>query len=303
MATRQRKNRKVAILGLEKITATEIYSLFVSGRISEVVLVGTGGRQLIREFRELNSMVPLSTTVTLDRGDIADCLDAEIAVIGGSADAGGGTLVDLRKGIEGVRQTVASLFAAGFPGIILVTGSPIEVLVRAAAEAAGIPSEKVVGIGNRTDLGAVVSRTASCRTLPAAERPAPTELPKGWCTAASSEVRYVDSCTPNCPYFESLAARPGVSSPFAEEGRRRTPQNLAACVTQVCESVIDDMHTAVPVFVYDDGRVMLQMRMITRDGLANRSNDPEEILPPQDEAANTIWSMVNADRSVQARST
>ena len=62
MATGNPKNRKVAIIGLEAVSATEIYSLFVSGRISRVVLVGSEARRLISEFRELQAMVPLSTT-------------------------------------------------------------------------------------------------------------------------------------------------------------------------------------------------------------------------------------------------
>lgn len=304
MATRQLENRKVAVIGLDGITATEIYSLFVSGRIRNVVLAGAGAKQLIREFRELRAMVPLSSPVTLTQGSIEDCAAAEIAVIFGSAHAGCGTLVDLRRSAESIRRAVDSLVRTKFSGIILVTGSPIELLVRVAVEASAFPIEKVFGIGNRTDLAAVVERISSRRETSPAKAPiyAGTELPKGWCTAASSEVRYVDTCSADCPFFESLMSSAGVSRPYIEESRPRSPQKLAACVTQVCESVIDDLHTATPVFVYDDGIVAPRTCVITRDGLANGLPNPAESESARERAAaETIWSMVITDRLSEAR--
>ena len=304
MATEQPENRKVAVIGLESITATEIYSLFVSGRIKDVVLVGTRAKQLINEFREIHAMVPLSTSVTIHRGSIDECASAGIAVIGGSADAGCGTLVDLRKAVTDVRQAVTSLYRGGFSGIILVTGSPIELLVRAAAECSAFPKQKIFGIGNRTDLSSVVSRLSHGRN-PQGMRSSVssgTELPKGWCTAAASDVRHIDQCTPDCPFFESLLAKQSVNSRFASEVQARSPQKLAACVTQVCESVIDDLHTAAPVFVYKDGIVEPSVRVISRDGLENGLPDPTESATGQDKiAADAIWSMVNADSIADAR--
>ena len=303
MAAGQVENRKVAIVGLEAITATEVYSLFVSGRIREVILVGAAAKRLIREFKELNAMVPLTAPVTLIEGSINDCISAGIAVVGGSTDAGCGTLVDLRKAVDEVQLAVQSLQAAGYSGIILVTGSPIELLVRAAVENSTFSHEKIFGIGNRTDLSSVVSRMSDRRRLPQAPPSVPSgsELPRGWCTAASSEVRYVDRCTPDCPFFESLVASPGVSKPFVEEDQRRSPQKLAACVTQICESVIDDLHTAAPVFVFSDGFVSPRTCVITREGLTNGVPDPAESGGRRDAAADAIWSMVNADTVVEAR--
>lgn len=304
MATEQPENRKVAVIGLESITATEIYSLFVSGRIRDVVLVGAGAGRLMKEFRELHAMVPLYSAVKLSQGNIDDGASAGISVIGGSADAGCGTLVDLRKAVAEVRQAVTSLYLTGFSGIILVTGSPIELLVRAAAECSAFPNQKIFGIGNRTDLSSAVLRLSHGRA-PQGMRPnvpSGTELPQGWCTAASSDVRHIDQCTPDCPFFESLLAKPSVAADFAAETQDRSPQRLAACVTQVCESVIDDLHTAAPVFVYKDGIVEPSVRVISRNGLEDGIPDPTGSIAGRDRmAADTIWSMVNADNIANAR--
>ena len=303
MATDNPENRKVAIIGLEAVTATEIYSLFVSGRIRDVVLVGSEAKRLIGEFRELQTMIPLSATIKLGAGAINDCSSAGIAVIGGSADSGCGTLVDLRKAVARIRQTVTSLRSTGFSGTVLVTGSPIELLVRAAVETKSFPYQKIFGIGNRTDLSSVVPRISDRWITPGKGSSVhrETDLPKGWCTAASSDVRYVDRCTADCPFFESLMARPGVSAPLAGEGQDRSPQKLAACVTQICESVIDDLHTATPVFVYKDGLVESRVCVITRDGLENELQTAAGPGRPQDTIADEIWSMVNADPISEAR--
>ena len=303
MATDNPKNRKVAIIGLEAVTATEIYSLFVSGRIRDVVLVGPEAKRLIGEFRELQTMIPLSAAVKLGAGTVRDCSSARVAVIGGSADRDFGTLAGLRKAVSQVRQTVTSLCSAGFAGIILVTGSPIELLVRAAVESSSFPSQKIFGIGNQTDLSSVVPRISDRWITPeeGASFCSETELPKGWCTAASSDVRYVDRCTADCPFFESLMAMPGVSAPLTGEGRDRSPQKLAACVTQICESVIDDLHTATPVCVSKDGLVESSVRGITRDGLENELPAAARPVRPRDTVADEIWSMVNAEPISEAR--
>ena len=303
MATENPKNRKVAIIGLQAVNATEIYSLFVSGRIREVVLVGSEAKRLIGEFRELKAMVPLSSSAELGQGTINDCVSAGIAVVGGAADSGCGTLVDLRKAVDTIRRTVTDLHTAGFSGIILVTGSPIELFVRAAVECSSFPSHKIFGIGNRTDLSSVVSRLSQRRIAPIAGSSAHsgTELPKGWCTAASSDVRYVDRCTAECPFFESLLAKTGVSDPLSADLQDRSPQRLAACVTQVCESVIDDLHTTAPVFVYKDGNVESSVYVITRDGLENELQTATGAESPRDRIADEIWSMVNADPVAEAR--
>lgn len=306
MATREPENRRVAVVGLEGITSTEIYSLFVSGRIRDVVLAGAGAKRLIREFRELHAMVPLSTSVNITQGTIEDCARSEIAVIAGSAHAGCGTLVSLRTAVEEIRRAVVSLERSNFSGVILVIGSPIELLVRVAVEASAFPKEKVFGIGNRTDLGAVVSRISGRSNTSPAQLPINigTELPKDWCTASSIEVRYIDSCSADCPFFESLIASPSVARAYVDDSRPRSPQKLAACVTQVCESVVDDLHTAASVFVYKDGVVAPHTCVITRDGLANGlPNEAQTNSPRERVAADAIWSMVNTDRFVQARGT
>ena len=305
MATDNPKNRKVAIIGLQAVTATEVYSLFVSGRIREVVLVGSEASRLIVGFRELHAMVPLPTKIGLDPGTIDNCVSAGIAVVGGAADSGCGTLVDLRKAVAEIRRTVSDLHNAGFSGIILVTGSPIELLVRAAVESSAVPSQKIFGIGNRTDLSSVVSRLSHRRNAPmdGSSVHSGTQLPRGWCTAASSDVRYVDRCTADCPFFESLIARPDLTAPVAGDVQDRSPQRLAACVTQVCESVIDDLHTTAPVFVYKDGLVESSVCVITRDGLENELQTASATGHPRDIFADEIWSMVNADPVAEARCT
>ncbi len=303
MATDNPKNRKVAIIGLKAVTATEVYSLFVSGRIREVVLVGSEAARLVGEFRELQAMVPLSNKVELGQGTIDDCVSAGIAVVGGAADSGCGTIVDLRGAVAEIRRTVTGLHNAGFSGIILVTGSPIELLVRAAVESSSFPSHKIFGIGNRTDLSSAVSRLSHRWNVPISGSAvhSGTELPKGWCTAASSDIRYVDRCTADCPFFESLLAKPGLSVSSAAEMQDRSPQRLAACVTQVCESVIDDLHTAAPVFVYKDGLVESSVCVITRDGLENELRKAAGPESPRNKFADEIWSMVNADPIAETR--
>lgn len=299
MATGNGKNRKVAVIGLDSVTATEIYSLLVSGRIRDVVLVGAGGGRLIREFSDLRSMVPLSTPANVAKGTIQDAAGAEIAVISQRRADATDSLPRLQRSVAMVRTAVDDLVKAGFSGVILVTGSPIEILVRAAVEASKLPAERVFGIGNRTELCSIVSRLSEKGSLPLRrhETLPGTELPKGWCTAAGTEVTFIDTCRADCPFFESLIAEPSVAERYREGRKNHSPQRLAACVTQVCESVIDDLLTVTPVFVFRDGAVVRCTCTIDHSGAGkNAPLEEEPIAPGELAAAEKIWTMVNADR-------
>lgn len=295
MAVDHVTNRKVAILGLEAITATEIYSLLVSGRIRTVVLVGDRSAQLIKETREIRSFLPISIDAELVDGRIADCEDADIAVIGGPAGTNINSLDELRNRALAVRRAARGLKVSGFFGVIVITGSPIEILVRAAVEGSAFPKEKVFGIGNSSDIASLIGRFSACEnvtTEPAQER-CNSELPLGWCTAAGAEVSYIDSCSTDCPFFETLMASPAVAKPYFEGERPRSPQRLAACVTQVCEAVVDDLHTVMPVFVSKDGPVESSTCVITRDGVKEKLPDSGSANPLADGAnLERLWSMV-----------
>lgn len=298
MATASGKNRKVAIIGLEAVTATEIYSLLVSGRIQNVVLVGTGARKLLQELNGLRAMVPLSTPAVVEKGSIRECLTAEIAVVSSPANIADATIAEIRRAVAQLRTSIDELREIGFSGVILVTGSPIEILVRAAVEGSGFPAERVFGIGNRSDFSAVISGLSDTGSLPLTPviDHTSTAIPKGWCTAAGANVSYIDSCRSDCPFFETVAAAPKVAAPYHDCGQFNSPQRLAACVTQVCESVIDDLFTIAPVFVFRSGAVIRCACTIDHSGIGKGPASGEETIAPNDRAAaEKIWSMVNAD--------
>jgi hypothetical protein len=298
MAIEQGKNRKVAVVGLDAVTGTEIYSLLVSGRIEQIVLVGQRAGKLLADFNGLRSMVPLSTNAKVLIGSIEDCADAAIAVVGGAKNPNVLSLKGLQMAVKKVSEHVAALREHGFCGVILVAGSPIEVLVRAAIEASGLPDQKVLGIGNGSDLGALISEFDNeCKSPSSVSlRHESSGLPDGWCTAACTNVSYVDSCNADCPFFEALTSQPGVARHYQEDALYRSPQKLAACVTQVCESVVDDLQTIAPVFVFRDGWVSRSMCVLRSGGADKRiASEKDEPSKGDQASAERLWSMLNLD--------
>lgn len=267
MLEEKERSRKVAIVGLDQITATNIYSLLVGGRIHEVILVGGRARQLISDLKELRSIVPLSTPSKVVKGTFSDCSDASVAVITSGSDSRGGAydLEHLRQDAASIRDAISGLKNSGFAGILLVTRQPVEILTQIAiAESKFLPF-RVFGLGGHEDLAGFLPGKAGTATAAEAvpdDRPSAT-----WCTALDMEVSHLDSCTPDCPYFETMLANPGLGKGDSCKSISRSPERLAACVTQICEAVIDDLHTVIPVFVMDDGFVRMAPCVIGNRGI------------------------------------
>lgn len=268
METESQKSRKVALIGLAQISAIDVYSLLVAGRIGEVVLVGKEARKLISDLNGLRSTVPLASPARVWKGEIPDCADAAVAVLSLTDESEVSSSVSHRTmdAASRMRSLVGRLRDAGFKGVLLVTRKPVELLTAVALEESGFSRGRVFGLGWMPE--ASVGNVEGIRSTDS--EPFHSDNGKAssaWCTAVGSEVSNADICTADCPYFDTLLSNPGLRHGGNCSNHKDSPEKLAACVTQICEAVIDDLNFVMPIITVDTGTASLKPCVVGKDGI------------------------------------
>lgn len=241
---------QVAIFGCAQVKAAEVYSLLQGGAPERVLLVGDGCDRLRGEIMELQSAVPLARPVRIDTGSCEEAARAGIVVIAAAAAADQPmpeTPLDmLAKNASVIREICEKLKLSGFDGIILVTTNPADILAQVALEASGLPPSRVIGSG-------IGWAEAGFQAAGGGESGLPETAT--WCAALNGSPPLVDFCQPNCPDFglmlEALDRRTAPKEK-TEKGCAYCP--AGTCVNRICEAVLLDGRTVLPVFALADGQ-------------------------------------------------
>ena len=235
--------RRIAIIGCSNVAPASVYSLGHCGAVDEVVLVGEGQRRLCAGIEGLVSEFPLKHPfqITFGTYDYLDKADIVLIAVGVRHSTNEKFSGRLAANARLVRLAMEQLRAVSFGGIVLVMTSPADEMTQLAQEISGFPAERVIGVGGMSASVEAAVRNARKKTQAAVT----------WCSAHHSGGQLMDTCQPDCPYFESVLAE------FNETKSQNTPreeyQELASCVMNVCEAILRDEPAVVNVSVRPSG--------------------------------------------------
>jgi L-lactate dehydrogenase len=238
---------RVAVFGCDNISAASIYSLLNGPTEVELLLFGDGADALRRQVSWLCSALPPKGHSKLRIGHYDELAGAKIAVIssGEQQRPGQSDKEHLERNAACVLADTLALRTAGFAGVLIVTTGPAEILARVALDASGLTDRKVIGLSH----GSWGGKPEGIREFPVAT----------WCTASCAAKAYMDSCQPDCPYFTET-----VENYSQFRGSAPAPGGeMASCVMRVCEAVISDEATALPVCVMMQGELDLDDVFLT----------------------------------------
>ena len=223
---------KIALIGCRNVAPTSAYSLLNGTANVEMVLIGDHAESLLRSVAELIDRSPLRSKSLVRIGEPEELNGSDVCIVSSGVPPIENDTKDvfLSRNIEVIKEKGKVLRESGFKGVLIVTSQPAEIMAQVAMEASGLPSESVIGIGQ----GSVTSLTKTDRSLPLAT----------WCSAAGCDVEYIDSCHPDCPYFEDMLER---FHSFQRSGKHHAAATMASCVMRVCEAVINDERAVLPV--------------------------------------------------------
>ncbi|HWS98694.1 MAG TPA: L-lactate dehydrogenase [Pyrinomonadaceae bacterium] len=255
--------RRVAVIGAGHVGATSAYALLMSGAAREIVLVDADRKRAEGEVMDLQHAVSLARPVAVWAGDYKDAARAAVVVVaaGVGGRPGESRLDLLGRNVKVVRDCVRSLTAEGFEGVILMTTNPVDILAQVAQEESGLAVGRVIGSGTVLDTARLRAMLAAKLHIEARSIHAYIVGEHGdseiaaWSAAHVAGVPLKDYCEANgCPDFQQLLARVRRAAPDIIERKGYTSHAIASCVVRICEAVLGDERTVLPVSTMMSGQ-------------------------------------------------
>ena len=252
--------RKLAVIGCGFVGSASAFALMQSGLFSEMVLIDANQARAEGEALDISHGLPFAKPMKIYAGDYPDLADASLIVItAGAGQKPGETRLDLvKKNISIFRSIIPSITQYNRDAILLIVANPVDILTYAAAKLSGFPENRVFGTGTVLDtarlkylLGEhlqVDSRAVHAFIL---GEHGDSEI-VAWSSANVSGLPLHNFCEMR-GYFdhdaamEALAA--GVKNSAYEiiEKKSATYYGIAMSVRRVCEAIVRDEKSILPV--------------------------------------------------------
>lgn len=147
------KHAKIAIIGAGAVGATTAYAIMWKNIAAEIILIDTDQKRCLGEVLDLSDTVPFSCTSCLRQGNPVDASQADIIVISaGSRQQPGQKRADLvNMNWNIVTSIINSLKPINKNSIIIMVTNPVDCMTCCAQQISGLPVEQVMGSGTYLD--------------------------------------------------------------------------------------------------------------------------------------------------------
>lgn len=230
---------RIVIIGCTNVSKESVYSLGLSGSVDEIVLIGEGKNRLGSGVEELIREFPMEYPFRIRYGTLADlnATDLVIIAVGESGDSLGSLQDRLSVNTRMVRNVAKELASRSFRGPVIVTTNPIDEMTQLVQETSRLAPERVIGVGGISALRGPATHHKEKQDLQVA----------AWCSAHRESGQLMDSCQPDCPYFEDVVKEFSLA-----QCSKKTPVDagvgsLASCVMLVCDAIMRDDSTVLTV--------------------------------------------------------
>ena len=252
--------QKAAMIGCGAVGATSAFSLMQSGLFSELVLIDANQQKAEGEATDLSHGLPFGRPMKIYAGtydDLADCYLIIITV--GAAQKPDETRIDLvNKNVKIFKSIIPEIVKRNTEGILLVVSNPVDILTYVTLKLSGFPTNRVIGSGTVLDtarlkylLGEhlqVDSRSIHAFII---GEHGDSELAV-WSSANVSGVDLNHFCELRGHYnhmeaMERIYTDVRDSAYEIIEKKGATYYGIAMAVRRICESIIRNEHSILPI--------------------------------------------------------
>ena len=252
--------QKAAMIGCGAVGATSAFSLIQSSLFSELVLIDANQEKAEGEAMDLSHGLPFARPMKVYAGtydDLADCY--LIIITAGAAQKPDETRIDLvNKNVKIFKSIIPEIVKRNTNGILLVVSNPVDILTYVTLKLSGFPANRVIGSGTVLDtarlkylLGEhlqVDSRSIHAFII---GEHGDSELAV-WSSANVSGVDLNHFCELRGHYnhmeaMERIYTDVRDSAYEIIEKKGATYYGIAMAVRRICESIIRDEHSILPI--------------------------------------------------------
>lgn len=253
-------SRKVAVIGTGFVGSSSAFALMESGLFSEMVLLDADQNRAEGEALDISHGLPFARPMKITAGTYDDLVDAAIIVItAGAGQKPGETRLDLvKKNVAIFRTIIGEIAKRNCQGILLIVANPVDILTYVALKLSGFPENRVFGSGTTLDtarlkylLGERLSVDARSVHAWIIGEHGDSQI-AAWSSANVSGVPLSDFCsmrgfTEHGQNMEDIAEDVKNSAYKIIEKKKATYYGVAVAVRRICEAIIRDEKSVLPV--------------------------------------------------------
>ena len=258
--------RKAAVIGCGFVGSSTPFALLQSGLFSELILIDADTDRAEGEALDISHGTPFARPMKIYAGAYRDISDAAVVIItAGANQKPDETRLDLvNKNTKIMRSVVQEIMKYGCEGILLIVSNPVDILTYEALKISGLPKNRVIGSGTVLDTGRLKSDLAEhlgvdSRSIHAfiIGEHGDSEI-AAFSSANVSGVPLNDVCEMR-GYFHHEAAMREIAQTVKNsayeiiEKKKATYYGISMAVRRICEAIVRDEKSILPVSVMLDG--------------------------------------------------
>ena len=285
--------RKVAMIGCGFVGAASCFSIMESGLFSEMVLIDANKEKAEGEALDIAHGLPFSKPMKIYAGDYDDIVDASIIIISAGANQKPGeTRLDLvKKNVAIFGQIMPEIAKRNVEGVILVVANPVDILTTVAQRLSGLPKSRVFGSGTVLDTARLKYLLGEHLEIDSRSIHAfiigehgDSEI-AAWSSANVSGIPLSQCCEMRGFYnhekaMQDIAEQVKNSAYEIINRKGATYYGIAMSVKRICEAIVRDEKSILPVSSYLDGQFGIYGLSLSMPAIVGR-NGVEALVPIQ----------------------
>lgn len=268
---------KIAIIGTGRVGATIAYTLIIKNLASTIIMVDSNVERCEGEVRDIADVLAFSETAHIEQGTCKEACDADIVIIAaGFAQQGPHeTRRELAAKNRGIIESIMRNIGPLVPtACIIVVTNPVDLMTMAALASSKRPATKVFGSGTWLDTQRLrrylgLELGVSPHSLDAfviGEHGDAQLVP--WEHAHIGGLNMAKSGIPQ-ETLDAIAKKTAYEAYAIIEKKCATYYGIAACVADMCETIIFDQKKVMPVscFIPDLGVCLSMPVVLGKEGI------------------------------------
>lgn len=309
-------SRKVAVIGCGFVGSSIAFALMQSGLFSEMVLIDVDMKKAEGEALDIGHGISFARPMRIWAGVYEDIADAALVIItAGANQKPGETRLDLvHKNINILKSIMPEVTKHNKTGIILMVANPVDILTYAALKISGLPENRVIGSGTVLDtarlkyeMGELLEVDSRGVHAYIVGEHGDSEI-AAWSSANISGVPLKDFCRIRSDIDSSMiteatkeiAERVKNSAYEIIERKQATYYGIAMAVKRICEAIIRDEKSVLPISSMMHGEYGLADVVLSMPAIVGE-NGVEHVVPVSldEEEQKRLWNSAQVLKEIQ----